>query len=236
MEFCKRLYIVYRSIKESEEDIGYSLYYIVKDVEKKFLDVEFMMKQLSVSLGQAHVLSNVKVMEEIFSFFIDKHEFEIPIPFGPMYIYNDKMEIITGTDPRFRSFKEDQIYPQYIEESKEHPFKLYINKITYGYYIRKSVIPLTISVVDQSNNYVGIVWSSILVDELNDQLTSHYANSEYLGNIKLRNNKKNDVDGSYIFNEVKEAIPINSILKCMFQGSNIFVHKELNNYPFVVEL
>jgi hypothetical protein len=231
-------YMISDAIKEVEYDLNSRLNYIESDLDERFLDTKSAFFNLANSLSKKFIYDNKQVRDELFSYFDDRSEYQLSVPFRPVIFVNNNMDIVHGkiTQCGFSKNIPKIKFPEYFKEIRNKPFELYMGEIIYCSIIKKLVIPLVMSVIDNENQFIGIVWSGILIDRLDQQLSMRYAHSEYLGDIKLKNNKKHDIENSYTFNKAESVLSFSSILESFSQHRSVFVHKELKNHPFVIEL
>lgn len=231
-------YIIQDATKEIKYDLNARLFYIESDLDRKFLDTKNIFFNLSNSLSKKFIYDNKKVVDELFSYFDNRNGYKSSIPFSPVNFINENMEYVHGKISQNNYSKRipKTKVPKYFNEIKQKPFELYIGRIIHGSFIKKLVIPLGVAIIGDEKQFIGIVWSGILVEKLNKQLTINYAHSEYFGGIKLRNNKDHDIENSYTFNNVEKTISFNSVFESISQHNSVFIHKELENYPFVIEL
>ncbi len=228
--------MVQSSVKRINEDVSYRLSNIESYIDEKFLDVKFKLNNLASSLSKDFIYSNTKFTNELLSYFVQKPGYPISTVYGPAGLYNKNMKMISCSLNSLAQSFQAKVFPEYLKETKKVPFQLQIGKIIYGSFLKELVIPLSISITNISGEYIGLIWTSLLVKDLNDQLTLRYAHNKFLSDIILQNNKNYASDSNYVFHKLDEALSVSSILKALLERNDIIVHRNLKNYPFTIEL
>lgn len=232
-------FVIQYSLEKVNEDVNYRFINIESYIDEKFIDTKFKMNHLALSVSKDFIYRDVKFINELFSYLVPKPGYPVATTYGLGGFYNKNMEIVAGTNIDSKEWSKTwdiKVFPDYLMETKKVPFKLQIGKIIYGKFLKELVIPLSISVTNANGEYIGLIWTSLLLKNLNDQLTLHYANNEFLDSIILRNNKNYDTDSDYVFHGLDDNFSARAILKSLVQGDDVIIHKNLKNYPFTVEL
>lgn len=111
------------------------------------------------------------------------------------------------------------------EENKTEPFITRISPIRMGTIAKELIIPISMTISDSNNNYIGTLCSGIIVRELNNKLSLHF-DSRHLNVIKIINKENN-----YRRNNLNQ-LDLKNFLNANFFNKNMIYTYDLKNLPF----
>lgn len=197
-------------------------------------DAKHILYGLGVTISEKSIISNQDKLAELIYNFDPRHGFdeEFSIPLADItFINEDGIESIyrMTSNAHNRTTSKDYLDVKLCLEEKDPDFfKLKISPLRIGSGRKEQIIPISMSISDSNNNYLGTLCSGLIVRELTSKLNSHF-DPRYSTNIKIINRKSNLLENIEFFT-------LNNILKANFLNQKIIFTHELKKYPFLLEV
>lgn len=192
----------------------------------KIADSKHIIYGLATTISEKYTVLNHSDLIELIQNFDPRYNYddELSIPLvGITFINADKTEII-HTQQKNKDYLDVK---QCLEEKEKEFFKVKISPIRIENGIKEHIIPMNISIVDKSNNYLGTICSGLILRELTEKLNTHF-DRRNLDSIKIKNKTPHNENISIKFLDFKE------LLQASFFDKLIPFSYALKKYPFLL--